>query len=234
MSIKIEQWLEVENDGIRRREFLRDVSFQDLVDMISEDLSAFQAAVDNLNAARKAFIDDCKQKDQAIDQERENLQKEVSDQETRIRTLSARYQKALGSGDTKSIPDLKKQIAAATAAKEEAAATLAALEGVTVEYNKKLFDAAERALEPVRSAKSDLRTAQRKIADMRDILEYIFRYDSDEYREIRNAGDLIDPDRYDPNSWSNWSAKFSSSTQDKGSQPVPVSSPYPVRHMQCD
>ena len=208
-KLTLEQWYQVRNDGLKRRELLRSVSFLDLRDLLSESISGYETATDDLKAARQAFIDDCQQRDQAINQERANLQKEVSDQENKIRSLSAQYQKALGSGKVSLIPDLKKQIAAATAARDEAHSTLAALDGVKVEYNEKLFAAAESAIEPVKAAKQQLNDIRHEIFEMREILEHIFDYDSEELREIRNAGYNLDLSKYDPQHWSNWSEKIS-------------------------
>ena len=224
--ISFEQWQEVADNALTRKDLLKSVSFQDLLDLLSESVTAYKTATDALKAARQAFIDDCKQRDQAIDQERENLQKEVSDQETRIRACSAQYQKALGSGKVSAIPDLKKQIAAATAARDEAQSTLSALEGVQVEYNRKLYEKAENLREPVHTAKAQLQEVKYQIDKMRDVLENLFDYDSDEYRVIRNAGESWDLGRYDPQNWSEWSRKFSGI-------PQPVSSaardPEPMR-----
>jgi len=208
-KITLEQWREVAHDGVTRKELLKNVSFNDLVSLVREKESAFATAIENLKAARQAFIDSCQQRDQAIDQERANLQKEVSDQENRIRSLSAQYQKALGAGKVALIPDLKKQIAAATAARDEAQSTLAALDGVSIDYDRNLYEAAEKAAEPVKRAKEQLREVQNEVGNMRDVLELIFRYDSDEYYEIRNAGSQVDISRYDPQHWSEWSSKIS-------------------------
>lgn len=218
MNITLEKWnaAVATHDTSVMKGFLKTVCFQDLVDLLSVSENEFKIAVDNLNAARQAFIDDCKQKDQAIDQERENLQREAKDQETKIRSLSAQYQKALGAGNVKVIPDLKKQIAAATAARDEAQSTLQALEGVTVEYNRRLFDRAEKAKEPVHEAKVKLREVQRQIHEMREYLEALFRWDGEEYRVFRNAGDSYDLARFDPLHWSDWSGKISGNSQQDG------------------
>lgn len=203
-----DQWYKVSNNNVTRREFLMGVSFRDLIDLLSDSKAAFEKAVTDLTAARQAFIDDCRKRDQAIEHERDNLQKEIDDQENRIRTLSARYQKALGSGAVKEIPDLKKQIAAATAARDEAAATLTALKGVTVEYDRSLFEEAEKALVPVQQRKDQLNVAKNDIAKMREIIEQMFAFDSDEFYKIRNAGRSVDIGVYDPQNWVEYQTKF--------------------------
>ena len=219
MSITLEQWQEVSRNAVTRKVLLKSVSFQDLLDLLAASLADYESAIEKLKAARQAFIDDCQQRDQAINQERENLQREAHEQETRIRSLSAQYQKALGAGKVALIPDLKKQIAAATAARDEAQSTLSALEGVKVEYNSKLFDRAEKAQEPVRIAKAQLQEVKAEISRMREVLEFMFAYDSEDYYEIRNAGDSIDLSRFDPQHWSEWSSKISGNS-------VPVDSRY--------
>lgn len=232
MNITLEKWNEAAatRDTSVMKEFLKAVCFQDLVDLLMVYENEFKKSVDDLNAARQAFINDCKQKDQAIDQERENLQREAKDQEAKIRSLSAQYQKALGAGNVKVIPDLKKQIATATAARDEAQSTLQALEGVKVEYDRRLYDIAEKAQEPAREAKVKLREVQKQIHDMRDYLEALFQWDSNEYRVFRNAGDSFDVARYDPLHWSNWSGKIPGNSQQDGTAgETTVSATYGMR-----
>ena len=172
----------------------KDLSLNDLLKIWQDAVNSTKANKEKLISARKAYIEDCQERERVFANEKNRLEKEISEKEREIKKYSAEYAGLLRSG--KDLSGIKAEITKATQARDEAKATLTALSDVEIEYDQDLYNAVLEAETPVKEDKGKLNILANDLMTLRERIEKGFLFDSEVLSPIRYREDntgLVDP-----------------------------------------